>query len=182
MGYEGDFVVLANQVGTNILKKMAGKTHDPNTPTLKYIFNYDPSSPAPSVQDVAKGLDEPEFLLNCLIKRANFLHHGTARNFQKAVEASKAAGAAEPAALDMVKIEMMRMTYAHAYVLYAQFFQDKLKENMSKEIRGVLELLFQLFCLTLMDGSYERGGGFGDFCAAKALPPDAHSLILDRTK
>merc|ERR1712070_587540 len=96
--------------------------------------------------------------------------------------AAKAAGAAEPAALDMVKIEMMRMTYAHAYVLYAQFFLDKLQEDMSQEIRGVLHLLFQLFCLTLMDGSYERGGGFGDFCAAKALPPDAHGLILERTK
>ena len=39
------------QVGTNILKKIGAKKFDPNTPTLKYIFDYDPASPTPSVQE-----------------------------------------------------------------------------------------------------------------------------------
>merc|ERR1712151_171805 len=33
-----------------------------------------------------------------------------------------------------------------------------------------------------MESSYERGGGFGEFCAAKVLPPDAHGLIAKRQK
>merc|ERR1712113_843708 len=77
---------------------------------------------------------------------------------------------------------MLRMTYAHAYVIYAKTFIETMKQDMDKEIRRALELLFKLYCLTIMDTSYDRGGGFGEFCAAKALPPEAHDVILDATK
>jgi len=177
--YEGDFVVLANQVGSNILKKMAGsKKADPNTPTLGYIWEYDPGAAAPSLDAVEKGLSDQNFLYSCLVKRANYLHHATAASLKKAIAVTKN----ETAALDMVKIDMMRMTYAHAYVLYAQTFMQKLEQDMDTEIRRNLQLLFKLYCLTVMDSSYDKGGGFGDFCAAKALPPDAHELIFDATK
>jgi len=179
--YEGDFVVLANQVGTNILKKMSQKK-DPNVPTLAYIWDYESTAEAPSIKDVEQKLADLDFLVSCLVKRANYIHHATATSFQKAMKKAKAAGAPEASALDMVKIDMMRMTYAHAYVLYAKIFLAKIGECTSSEIRKVLELVFQLFCLTVMDTSYERGGGFGEFCASKALPPEAHSVILDRTK
>ena len=33
------------------------------------------------------------------------------------------------------KIEMMRMTYAHAYVIYSVFFHKKLQEAMTPELR-----------------------------------------------
>ena len=48
------------------------------------------------------------------------MHHTTTMTFQEAVAA---VGEMNATALDAVKIEMMRMTYAHAYVLYATFFK-----------------------------------------------------------
>jgi len=171
--------VLANQVGTNILKKMGSKKADPNTPTLGYIWESKWTTPAPSVEEVESKLADLHFLLACLKKRANYIHHDASASFQKACAKC---GGSSPAALDMVEIEMMRMTYSHAYVLYAQIFLEKVHEAPNKEIKNVLSLLFQLFCLSIMDSSYDKGGGFGEFCAAEALPPKAHGVILRRTK
>jgi acyl-CoA oxidase len=176
--YEGDFVVLANQVGSNVLKKMAVKTADPNMPSLAYIWEHESPVSAPSLEIVEKGLSDHSFLHACLVKRANYVHHAASASLKKAV----ATAPNETAALDMVKIDMMRMTYAHAYVLYSQIFLNKLKEDMDPEIRRNLQLLYKLYCLTLMDSSYDKGGGFGEFCAAKALPPEAYQLIFETTK
>ena len=42
--------------------------------------------------------------------------------------------------------------------------------------------VFELFCITVLDTSYERGGGFGEFVAAGVLQPSDYSRISARTK
>merc|ERR1711948_229697 len=68
--------------------------------------------------------------------------------------------------------------------MLGSFFLDKLKviQKEKPAIHDVLTPLFELFCLTLMGPSYDRGGGFGDFVAAGVLPGSAKNQVLKRTK
>lgn len=185
--YEGDFVVLSIQVGQQLLnavtaKMLKGKNSNPKTPTLQYIYDFDPMKPRdpPPADDVDKLLRDSGFLLSIIKLRANFMHYSAAQTFQEEVQAK----GMTPASLDAVKIEFMRMTYAHAYVLYAEFFLKRIQE-VEKEfprIAAVLQPLFQLYCLTVIDTGYDKGSGFGDFVACGALPPSAYNKILKREK
>eukprot|EP00928_Gymnodinium_smaydae_P045489 TRINITY_DN30319_c0_g1_i1.p1 TRINITY_DN30319_c0_g1~~TRINITY_DN30319_c0_g1_i1.p1 ORF type:complete len:750 (-),score=164.00 TRINITY_DN30319_c0_g1_i1:65-2242(-) len=186
--YEGDFVVLSIQVGQQILnaisaKMMKGKKSNPNTPLLQYIYEFDPTAQRkpPSRDQVPDLLRDHAWLLEAIRARANFLHYGTAQTLQEAIAKS---GKMDAAALDTVKIELMQMTWAHGYVLLAHFFLEKMKtiEKDMPHILPVISPLFELFCLTIMDTSYDKGGGFGDFVAAGLLPPSARGLVLQRTK
>eukprot|EP00931_Biecheleriopsis_adriatica_P083599 TRINITY_DN5721_c0_g1_i1.p1 TRINITY_DN5721_c0_g1~~TRINITY_DN5721_c0_g1_i1.p1 ORF type:complete len:733 (-),score=192.07 TRINITY_DN5721_c0_g1_i1:63-2261(-) len=187
--YEGDFVVLSIQVGQQLLnavsaKMMKGKKGNPSMPLLQYIYDFDPMNPRkpPSKSEVASLLQNHEWLLDALKYRANFLHYSTAQTLQEAISAS---GKMDAATLDTVKIELMGMTWAHGYVMMAGFFLDKLREleKTQPEIASsVIQPLYELFCLTVMDTSYEKGGGFGDFTAAGVLPPSAKGLLMKRIK
>lgn len=186
--YEGDFVVLSIQVGQQLLnavsaKMLKNRASNPKTPLLEYIYAFDPLKPAspPEVAMLEKLLTDHSFLIQSLKLRANFVHYNAARTFQEAVSETGQAGAL---ALDAVKIDMMQMTYAHAYVLYAEFFHTRLLELRAagSKIEQVLRPLFELYCLIVMDTSYERGGGFGDFVACGALPASASRLLKKRIK
>jgi len=187
--YEGDFVVLSIQVGQQLInavssKMLKQKTSNPKTPMLQYIYEFDPMAARkpPSMEDLEKLLGEPAFMIDCMKKRANFLHYSAAQTFQE--EVAKTGGKPGPATLDAVKIDFMRMTYAHAYVLYGEFFLDRINqiEKEAPKVAAVLKLLFELYCLTVMDQSYDRGGGLGEFIAAGALPPGAYGVLGKRTK
>merc|ERR1719263_344856 len=52
----------------------------------------------------------------------------------------------------------------------------------SPHLYPVLSPLYELFCLTVMNTSYDKGGGFGDFVAAGILPGSAKDQVLKRTK
>lgn len=182
--YEGDFVVLSIQVGQQLLaavssKMMKGRKSNPKTPLLQYIYDFDPTKPRtpPSPAELPALLKNHDFLMDALKLRANFIHFTSAQTFQEELAVQGKAG---PETLDSVKIELMRMTYAHAYVLYAQFFRQRLDELKaeSPKVAEVLTPLFELFCLTVMEQSYDRaGGGFGHFVAAGALPADSAALL-----
>ncbi|CAE8676796.1 unnamed protein product [Polarella glacialis] len=187
--YEGDFVVLSIQVGQQLLnavssKMMKGKTSNPKTPSLQYIYEYDPAKRQlpPKAAELDSLLQNHDFLMAALKSRANYIHYASAQTFQEEVAAAGGKMGAET--LDTVKIEFMRMTYAHAYVLYSDFFKQRLTEleTQSPKVASVLKLVFELFCLTVMDQSYDRGGGFGDFVGAGALPADGQSQVLRRIK
>merc|ERR1712217_309613 len=76
------------------------------------------------------------------------------------------------------------MGYAHAYVLYAELFLKRLTEMAAEypKVASVLHLLFELYCITVMDQSYDKGGGLGEFIAAGALPVGAYAVLLKREK
>jgi len=186
--YEGDFVVLSIQVGQQILnavsaKMMKGKKSNPNTPLLQYIYDFDPMTPRkpPSAGELEGLLKDPKFLLEAIQYRANFLHYNTAKTLQEAIAAS---GKMDAAALDTVKIELCECTWAHGYVLHAHFFLERLKqiEKDFPHIKPVLTPLYELFCLTVMSTSYDKGGGFGDFVAAGVLPAAGKNVVMKRTK
>jgi len=186
--YEGDFVVLSIQVGQQLLNAVSArmlkqKKSNPKTPLLQYIYDFDPMAERkpPRMEDMEGLLKDPEFLISCMKLRANFLHYSAAQAFQEEVVRQGKPG---PATLDSVKIELMRMTYAHAYVLYACFFWERLQQLQGEfpKIVPALRDLFELFCLTVMDQSYDKGGGLGEFIAAGALPPGAYGTIMMRTK
>jgi len=186
--YEGDFVVLSVQVGQQILnavsaKMMKGKKSNPNTPLLQYIYDYDPmaSRKPPAASEVENLLKDPNWLLEAIRARANFLHFSTAKTLQEAVAKM---GKMDAAALDTVKIELMEMTWAHGYALHALFFFVRLKtlEKESPTLTAIIGPLYELFCLVVMSTSYDRGGGFGDFVAAGVLPGSAKGLVTKRIK
>mmetsp|Transcript_92191 Transcript_92191/g.282185 ORF Transcript_92191/g.282185 Transcript_92191/m.282185 type:complete len:728 (-) Transcript_92191:320-2503(-) len=186
--YEGDFVVLSIQVGQQLLNAVSARMlkqrkSNPKTPLLQYIYEFDPMNvpKPPKVDDLEGLLDDGEFLVSCMKHRANFLHFTTAQTFQQEVQRQGKPG---PATLDAVKIELMRMTYAHAYVLYAELFLKRVQETEAEypKVASVLRLLFQLFCISVMDTSYEKGGGLGEFIAAGALPPGAYAVMLKKQK
>eukprot|EP00933_Yihiella_yeosuensis_P039101 TRINITY_DN33051_c0_g1_i1.p1 TRINITY_DN33051_c0_g1~~TRINITY_DN33051_c0_g1_i1.p1 ORF type:complete len:717 (+),score=153.10 TRINITY_DN33051_c0_g1_i1:147-2297(+) len=184
--YEGDFVVLAIQVGQQLLnavsaKMMKGKTTNPGMPLLQYIYDFDPATPRkpPSSAELESRLQDPEFLVDALKYRANFLHYTTAQTLQEAIAAS---GKMDAGTLDLVKIELMQMTWAHGYVLLGHFFFEKLKSIKESHIEAVMKPLFELFCLTIMDTSYEKGGGFGDFVACGVLPASGKTVLAKRIK
>ncbi|CAE8605706.1 unnamed protein product [Polarella glacialis] len=186
--YEGDFVVLSIQVGQQLLNavssKMKGKTSNPKTPSLQYVYEYDPAKPQlpPKAAELDSLLQNHDFLMAALKSRANYVHYASAQIFQEEVAA--AGGKMGPETLDTVKIEFMRMTYAHAYVLYSDFFKQRLTEleTQSPKVASVLKLVFELFCFTVMDQSYDVGCGFGDFVAAGALPANGQGQLLRRIK
>merc|ERR1712113_635656 len=68
--------------------------------------------------------------------------------------------------------------------MLAGFFLEKLVQIQTEKpnIHTVLMPLYELFCLTVMGPSYDRGGGFGDLVAAGVLPGNAKDLVLKRTK
>jgi len=186
--YEGDFVVLSIQVGQQLLnavssKMLKGITSNPKTPSLQYIYDYDPLKPQEPLPSgsVEAALKDHDFLVSSLKLRANFLHYAAAQTFQEEIAAQGQVG---PSTLDAVKIELMRMTYAHAYVLYAEFFRARLLEIQDDfpKVAAVLSLVFELYCLSVMDTGYDKGSGFGDFVACAALPPAAYGFILKREK
>ncbi|CAE8709341.1 unnamed protein product, partial [Polarella glacialis] len=124
--YEGDFVVLSIQVGQQLLnavssKMMKGKKSNPKTPSLQYIYECDPAKPSlpPKAAELDSLLQNHDFLMAALKSRANYIHFTSAQTFQEEVAAQGKMGAET---LDTVKIELMRMTYAHAYVLYSECF------------------------------------------------------------
>eukprot|EP00392_Amoebophrya_sp_AT5.2_P008922 g8950.t1 len=170
--YEGDFVVLSIQVGQVLLgavtaKMMKGKKSNPHTPLLQYIYDFDPTA-----ERKPPTMDE-------LVVKANWVHYSTAETFQEAVMA--AGGKIGASALDEVKIEMMRMTYSHAYVMYATAFLEQLKQ-VPKNLAQALTPLFTLYCLTVIDSGYDKGGGLGDFIACGALPGDDRRISALVTK
>lgn len=185
--YEGDFVVLSIQVGTAIFKAcwrvLRKKGKDPNTPSLDYLYESDPRKPAPTPQakELPALLKDHEFLISAIKRRAVFIHFTGAKNFQGAVARY---GKANAEALDAVKIDMMKMTYAHAYVLYATMFHKILESTRGSALFQPISLLFEFFCLTVMDTSYEKGGGYGEFVASGSLPgsPTAYMAIQSRIK
>jgi acyl-CoA oxidase len=188
--YEGDFVVLSIQVGMAVFKAcgrklMKGLTKDPNNPSLDYLFAADlkelKTPTAPSLAELQAGITDFDFLERCMEKRANFVHFSAAQKFQEAV---KQHGSMNANAIDEVKIDMMRMTYAHSYVLYVKGFRAKLDALKEGPLHKVLVPLFELFCLTIMDSGYEKGGGFGEFAASGALPasPAAFAILRARVK
>jgi len=186
--YEGDFVVLSIQVGQQLLnavsaKMMKGKKSDPKTPLLQYIYDFDPAKrrEPPARSEVEGLLKDPQFLLGALQRRANVLHYTTAQTIQEVIAET---GRMDASALDKVKIELMEMTWAHGYVMHAHFFIEKLNaiEKDLPHIVPVLKPLYELFCLTIMGPSYDRGGGFGDFVASGVLPASSKGLVLKRTK
>jgi len=184
--YEGDFVVLSIQVGTSILKACANKMlrgvdNDVNTPTLGYIYECDPMTLLESNgEGLIVDLHDHNALLDGVKRRANFIHYSTAQAFQ---EAMMNHGSMNAQAIDEVKLEMMRMTYAHAYVLYASFFLEQLDTlEKGSEIHRIVSLLYELFVITILDSSYERGGGFGEFVAAGVLQPADYLRLGKRQK
>jgi len=185
---EGDFVVLSIQVGQQLLnavsaKMMKGRTSNPKTPLLQYIYDFDPASPRkpPGKEELWMLLQRPDWLFDALKYRANYLHYTTAQTLQEAIAAT---GKMDAATLDTVKIELMQMTWAHGYVLHAHFFLKRLNdlEKSDEQIAKVIKPLFDLFCMVVMDTSFEKGGGFGDFVAAGILPASAKGLIMKRIK
>lgn len=188
--YEGDFVVLSIQVGQQLLnavsaKMLKGKKENPSTPMLQYIYDFDPANlPKPIAKgEVEARLQDHEFLLQCLRNRACWTHYTTAETFQEEVMARQ--GKVDASALDAVKIEMQRMTYAHAYVLYGELMKQRVVEiekEFGPNLGNVMNPLFELFCLVVMDTSYDKGGGFGDFVACGCLPASASKLITKRIK
>mmetsp|Transcript_34502 Transcript_34502/g.99010 ORF Transcript_34502/g.99010 Transcript_34502/m.99010 type:complete len:720 (-) Transcript_34502:62-2221(-) len=186
--YEGDFVVLSIQVGQQLLnavsaKMLKGRKTNPSTPLLNYIYEFEPMKPRkPPPRDEVEGLlCDPQWLLDAIRYRANFLHFSTAQTIQEVIAKT---GKMDAGALDTVKIELMEMTWAHGYVLLAFFFSERLKalEKKSPDLVPVIRPLYELFCMTVMGTSYDKGGGFGDFVAAGVLPPSAKGLVLKRTK
>jgi len=185
--YEGDFVVLSIQVGQQLLnavsaKMMKGKKGNPNTPLLQYVYDFDPTPRKPPAKsELEELLKDHKFLLDGLQCRANFLHYTTAATLQEAIAAS---GKMDASTLDVVKVELMQMTWAHGYVMLAHFFLERLKilNETHPEIAKVVSPLYELYCLTVMDTSYDKGGGFGDFVAAGVLPPSAKAPVLKRIK
>jgi len=186
--YEGDFVVLSVQVGQQILnavsaKVMKGTKSNPHTPLLQYVYDFDDKTPRqpPATSEVDKFLKDPVWLLEAIRARANFIHFTASKTLQETVAKL---GKMDASALDTVKIELMEMTWAHGYALQAFFFLEKLKsiEKESPTIHAVLSPLYQLFCLTIMSTSYDRGGGFGDFVAAGCLPGSAKGAVTKRIK
>jgi acyl-CoA oxidase len=186
--YEGDFVVLSIQVGQQILnavsaKMMKGKKTNPGTPLLQYIYDFDPMAPRkpPARDQVMDKLKDPQWLLEALKARANYLHYNGAKVLQEVIAET---GKMDASALDKVKIELTEMTWAHGYVLHAVFFLQRLKDIETKfpHLVPVLTPLFELFVLTIMGPSYDRGGGFGDFVAAGVLPGSSKEIVLKRTK
>jgi len=192
--YEGDYVVLSIQVGTNLIgavtqKMLKGKKSNPKTPLLQYIYDFDPNEnhKPPSVDQIEseKLLENHDFLLALLKRRACFLHYSTAETFQEAV--MQQGGKVGPGALDSVKIEFMRMNYAHAYVMYAESFKERLDliQKTAPSCAEVLKPVFELFCLTVIDSGYDKSSGLGDFLTSGCLPANdrrLYSLIMKRTK
>jgi len=184
--YEGDFVVLSIQVGTSILKACAkkmlqGVQEDSSLPTLGYLFSCDPISLFQhDGQTLIHDFRDHGALLRGIERRANFVHFSTAQKFQEAMQSH---GSMNANAIDEVKLEMMRMTYAHAYALYARFFYEQL-QTLDREdvLHETMAAQYELFCLTVMDASYERGGGFGEFVAAGVLSPLDYGRISTAIK
>jgi acyl-CoA oxidase len=186
--YEGDFVVLSIQVGQQLLnavsaKMLKGKTSNPGTPLLQYIYDFDPaaSQKPPSRDELKELLKDPLWLKDALTRRANYLNYSCAQTIQEVIAET---GKMDASALDKVKIELTEMTWSHGYVMQSIFFWNRLKEieQSFPHLHPALSRLFQLFCLTIMGPSYDRGGGFGDFVAAGVCPGSAKPLILKRTK
>jgi len=189
--YEGDFVVLSIQVGTSLLKACANKvlkgaTQDPSMPSLDYLYSFDIAEldsppPPPGAAELPHLLSDHKFLVSAIKRRANFIHFSAAQSFQEAIAMH---GSMNAAAIDEVKMEMMQMTYAHAYVLYAEYFLSAIETTIGNPIYEVLAPLFELFCLTVMDCSYERTGGLGDFIAAGVLAPspDTYRAVKSKVK
>lgn len=186
--YEGDFVVLSIQVGQQLLnavsaKMMKGKKTNPGTPLLQYVYDFDPMTPRkpPAKEELPALFKDYQWLLEALQYRANYLHYNTAQTLQESIAAS---GKMDAASLDTVKIELMQMTWAHGYVLHAYFFLEKMKaiQKDLPHIVPVVAPLFELFCLTVMDTGYDKGGGFGDFVAAGVLPATGKPFVLKRLK
>jgi len=186
--YEGDFVVLSIQVGQQILnavsaKMLKQKKGNPGTPLLQYVYDFDPTKPRKPLArgEVMDHLKDRNFLLDALKYRANYVHYNTAKVLQEVIAET---GKMDASALDKVKIELTEMTWAHGYVMLAHFFMEKIKDVQAKSplLYPVVAPLFDLFCLTVIGPSYDRGGGFGDFVAAGVLPGSAKDVVLKRTK
>merc|ERR1712039_862496 len=131
--------------------------------------------------EVDAALKDREWLLQALKDRACYLHFNTAKVIQEEIAET---GKMDASALDKVKIELMEATWAHGYVMLGSFFLQKLKavEKEQPKLFPVLTPLYELFALTVMGPSYDRGGGFGDFVAAGVLPGNAKNAVLKRTK
>ena len=95
---------------------LKGKTGNPNTPSLQYIYEFDIAkamAPAPSQkkseEELMGAISDPSFLIAALKQRANFIHFQTAETLQENVMKQ---GGKKPDAstLDSIKIEMMKMT------------------------------------------------------------------------
>jgi acyl-CoA oxidase len=186
--YEGDFVVLSIQVGTQILKliggKMSGKEMKQEMPWLAYVLNFDPfAKRTPMSKAECKAMFEShdfDAMVRVLQVRANFLNYTAANDFQNVMMELKEAEIKKkdlvPQALDEVKTDFIAMTYSHAYVLMAMRFRIRLEE-MTPTVKKVLVPLFELFVITAMTRSYDTGGGFGEFCAASALEPNCLTVL-----
>jgi len=183
--YEGDFVVLSIQVGSSIVKTIGRKMMKkkvPSCPTLQYILDFDPTSkPTPvTKQDLPQVFGDHERLLQLLETRANYLHYSAALSFSKVMKKY----GASPEALDYVKVDMMQLTYAHAYCLLAKAFLNRLTATKASnpKIYAVLAPLYELLCLVVMHTGFDRGGGFGDFVVSGALEADCMPVILEQIK
>ncbi|CEM11963.1 unnamed protein product [Vitrella brassicaformis CCMP3155] len=185
--YEGDFVVLSIQTGRSLLKavehKMKGKSPPPPESTMRYIFDFDPVAFMGQQGEGEGGSEagavdwrDPQWQKQALEKRASVLIYGTAQDFMAATQK----GHNSMRALDDVKIEMCRLTKAHAHVVLHRCFQDKIQELQSHtppidtNVIDVLKTLSDLYTLYWIDQT------FGEFVLARVLKAD-HAMPLLQT-
>uniref|UniRef100_A0A0G4HS83 Acyl-coenzyme A oxidase n=3 Tax=Chromera velia TaxID=505693 RepID=A0A0G4HS83_9ALVE len=166
--YEGDFVVLSIQTGRALLKlvakKMKGKpTNLPPESELTYITTHDPfATHSPSAPG---SLLDFSWQLSVFRRRACHLIMTAAKKFAD----SAGAGRSPLLALDDVKIDMCRVTKAHAAVLVLTKFQQAVEEverkcSQASTVGPPLRTLCNLYALSEMDSC------MGDFVISKALP------------
>eukprot|EP00745_Piridium_sociabile_P002094 TRINITY_DN112431_c0_g1_i1.p1 TRINITY_DN112431_c0_g1~~TRINITY_DN112431_c0_g1_i1.p1 ORF type:complete len:677 (-),score=83.83 TRINITY_DN112431_c0_g1_i1:3-2033(-) len=179
--YEGDYVVLSIQTGRALLKvveaKMTGK--DPPAPeaTTRYIVDLETSDIlGPPSEDETIPWRDSEWQKRALAQRSAVLIYDGATKLMQATQSGKT----DPlTALDCVKIEMCRITNAHAHVInhycFVKTISEK-KDSLAPETYRVLTRLKDLFTLFYMEQS------IGEFMFAKVLSTAHSSQLLEEIK
>ncbi|KAF8819815.1 acyl-CoA oxidase, partial [Cardiosporidium cionae] len=136
--YEGDFVILSIQAGRLLLRTVEKKMKNkflpyPEENSMQYIYEFDPFDETSEIPEGDAWLSDKSWLLK-IFKRRSLLAESkiTAANvlIYKAAQLFSSTLAEDSnmlTALDYVKIELTKITKAHAHVLVLTQFQLKIK-------------------------------------------------------
>nr|AZL94168.1 acyl-CoA oxidase [Cardiosporidium cionae] len=176
--YEGDFVILSIQAGRLLLRTVEKKMKNkflpyPEENSMQYIYEFDPFDETSEIPEGDAWLSDKSWLLKIFKRRANVLIYKAAQLFSSTL----AEDSNMLTALDYVKIELTKITKAHAHVLVLTQFQNQcqlLKEDSTTST--IFNALCDLYALYWI---YEA---FGEFVFTRALSADHYETVLHRIK
>ncbi|CDJ67673.1 acyl-coenzyme A oxidase, putative [Eimeria necatrix] len=173
--YEGDFVILSLQAGRLLLKvvgnRMAGNIpSEALTSSVRHLYTFD----FDSISEVAVVTREDLLSFNWMIKafekRASVLVYMTAQRF------SSLGGPSSASAFEAIKVDLTKMTVAHAQLLIVRnclSSLERLQREGQQSVQRVLECLFRSLALAWLDDH------LAEFLIAKAANVESHTLIKE---